>query len=480
MSQPGLRLFSKFNLLETGTKNSFSSLGESIRIYNYMGQRTFLFRPQEGTRLFYGWSIVAMAFTAHFMSVGTAFYAMNAFMEPLCAAHSWSRTQVNLALTLGTLFGFFGQFVFGTLVMRLGPRILMLAGSLSAGLALILLGRTEALWCFYCLYVLLYLANGAYGGIVANTAVSNWFVLKRGRALGIATAGISLSGAVLPLVTMILIIKTDLAGAFMWLGLMVLVVAPLSWLIVRNWPEEYGLAPDGITPFSHPAWRPEFGAENPSDRAHAPAAAPDPSTRQLYWTPARLVRTSAFWKLGASFALVQITLVGVMSQLKPRFADLGFGDMTAMIMMCAAAFFGAVGKYVWGVFCDRYEAKYVVAVLIGANALGLILGLLPGSLLALILFILVFGFAMGGVMSTFPIMVADLFGRESFAAVLRFVSLFLILQLVGYIIVGLSYDRLGSYDPAYILYVGLDLVALYLILTLKRPNGQGQADRNAA
>jgi len=436
-----------------------------------MGQWTFLFRPQEGTRFFYGWSIVAMAFTAHFMSVGTAFYAMNAFMEPLCAAHSWSRTQVNLALTLGTLFGFFGQFVFGTLVMRLGPRLLMLAGSLSAGLALILLGRTEALWCFYCLYVLLYLSNGAYGGIVANTAVSNWFVLKRGRALGIATAGISLSGAVLPLVTMILIIKTDLAGAFMWLGLMVLVVAPLSWLIVRDWPEEYGLAPDGLVPFKEPSWRPELGAET---QPNGPAA------RGPFWTPARLVRTPAFWKLGASFALVQITLVGIMSQLKPRFVDLGFSDLTAMGLMCTTAFLGAVGKYVWGVFCDRYESKYVVAVLIGANALGLILGLLPGSLLALILFILVFGFAMGGVMSTFPIMVADLFGRESFAAVLRFVSLFLILQLVGYIIVGLSYDRLGSYDPAYILYVGLDLVALYLILTLKRPNGQGQADRNAA
>jgi len=421
---------------------------------------------------------VAIVFTAHFMSVGTAFYAMNAFMEPLCAAHAWSRTEVNLALTLGTLFGFFGQFVFGTLVMRLGPRLLMLTGSLAAGLALILLGRTDALWSFYILYVLLYLSNGAYGGIVANTAVSNWFVLKRGRALGVATAGISLSGAVLPLVTMILIVKTDLAGAFMWLGLMVLTVAPLSWLVIRDWPEDYGLAPDGQAPLAESSWRPEGRSESRPNEASAPAKRPP--VRQPFWTPARLVRTSAFWKLGISFALVQITLVGIMSQLKPRFVDLGFGDMTAMGMMCTTAFLGAVGKYVWGVFCDRYESKYVVAVLIGANALGLILGLLPGSLLALILFILIFGFAMGGVMSTLPIMVADLFGRESFAAVLRFVSLFLILQLFGYIIVGLSYDHLGSYDPAYILYVGLDLVALYLILTLKSPNDHSPADRAAA
>ncbi|MFP4446740.1 MAG: hypothetical protein ACLFPD_10905, partial [Desulfosudaceae bacterium] len=78
---------------------------------------------------YYGWYIVALAFVANFLSVGTGFYAFNAFMEPLCREYHWTRTQVNIALMIGTPFGFLGQFVFGTLVMRMGVRKLMVAGS---------------------------------------------------------------------------------------------------------------------------------------------------------------------------------------------------------------------------------------------------------------------------------------------------------------------------------------------------------------
>lgn len=54
--------------------------------------------PTAGQRIFFGWYVVAVAFLSHFVSIGSAFYAMNAFMEPLCQTHGWSRTDVNLAM----------------------------------------------------------------------------------------------------------------------------------------------------------------------------------------------------------------------------------------------------------------------------------------------------------------------------------------------------------------------------------------------
>ena len=187
------------------------------------------------------------------------------------------------------------------------------------------------------------------------------------------------------------------------------------------------------------------------------------------WTLSSLIRTGAFWKIGLGFAIVLAGVSGVMAQLKPRFSDIGFDDITAMIMMSATAFLGALGKYAWGMLCDRFDSRYVVATLIIASGLGLLLSLFHGSLVALILFIIIFGFAMGGVMSTYPIIVADLFGRESFPTVLRFISLFLILELVGLIIAGQSFDRLGSYDPAYVLFIAFDIISALLILSVKRP-----------
>ena len=133
---------------------------------------------EKGPIIYYGWYIVLIAFVANFMSVGTSFYIFNAFMEPLSEAYGWSRTALNMALVLGMLAGFIGQFAAGTIVMRTGPRILMLIAPLLSGGACILLGRTHVLWQFYALYIILYLGSMAYGGVVANTAVNNWFVRK--------------------------------------------------------------------------------------------------------------------------------------------------------------------------------------------------------------------------------------------------------------------------------------------------------------
>ena len=420
-------------------------------------------KSRTAPRVFRGWYIVAVAHLANFMSVGTGFYLMNAFMQPLCAAHGWSRTDLNLALVFGSMFGYLSQLLYGTLVMRTGPRILMAAGPLVAGISFAFMIRAGSLPQFYLFYILLYAGNGAYGGIVANTAVNNWFIVKRGRAMGIATAGISLSGAVLPLLAQALILHQGLNNSALWIGIAVLMVAPVAWLIIRDWPEDYGLSPDGIQP-------PLSTPRKPGDKS------PIASTGRLEstWNLARLIGSGTFWKLGVSVALVLTSAVGVMSQLKPRFSDLGFDDMTAMGMMAATALLGAGGKYFWGMMSDRMESRRIFAALAVANSLGLAFAFVDGSIGPLVLFILLFGFSMGGVMSIYPIMVADLFGRRAFPAVFRFTSLFLMLQGVGFLVAGQSFDRTGSYDSAYAVFIVFDLIAAVLILTARQPEPIGQ------
>lgn len=421
--------------------------------------------------LFYGWVIVTIAFWANFLSVGTGFYAFNAFMEPLCEIRGWTRTDVNLALTIGMAFMLLGQIIFGTLVMRVGVRRLMIFGSTLAGVSFILLFRTQELFYFYIFSGCLTLGNGAYGGIVAGTVVNNWFIKKRGQAMGFASAGISLSGAVLPFIAMILILQSGMAGASLWIGITIICFGPLAWLLVRDWPEDYGMAPDGADLGNDI----EISARDTAydlkkDKASLKRKLGFSDSGELtVWRLSKLLKTGAFWKIGFAFPLVLAGVSSVMSQLKPRFSDIGFDDMTAMKMMAATAFLGAVGKYVWGMLCDRYSSKKVVVVLFGANCVGLSLALIHGSTAAVIIFIVLFGFAMGGLMSTYPIIIADMFGRISFPAVGRFISVFFVFELIGFIIAGQSFDRTGSYDTAYIIYILLDVIAFLLILSLKRP-----------
>lgn len=409
-----------------------------------------------------------MAFIANFMSVGTGFYLMNAFMEPLCEAHNWTRTDISMAPGYAIFFGLLAQMVYGTIVNRVGARALMLLGSIVSGIAFFLLIRSEVLGLFYLFFIVLFVGNAAYGGIVANTAVNNWFIVKRGRAIGLATAGVSFSGAVLPLMAMVLILKVGMGTASLIISLMVVLVGPAAWLIVRNWPEDQGLHPDGIDPTlktenaSYPRKRGQAISPSPG-ASHIP-----PGQIKAPWPIRRLVQSGAFWKLGAAYALLTACAVGVMSQLKPRFADIGFNDLTAMWLMAATAFFGALGKYIWGIICDHFETRRVAALVAVLNGVGLTFAFLQGSQTALILFIVIFGFTMGGIMSTYPIIIADFFGRQAFPSVIRFTSLFLVLQMMGFFIAGQSFDRTGSYGFAYALFFIFDLAAAVLIWSARK------------
>ena len=413
---------------------------------------------------FYGWYIAGIALWANFLATGTGFYAFNAFLEPLCNARGWTRTDLNLALVIGTIFGFCGQYIYGTILMRTGVRILMLIGSLVAGVSFIYIARVETLWEFYLFYALLFIGNGAYGGIVAGSVVNNWFVDKRGKAIGLATAGMSISGAILPLTALWLIQHAGMGNAALCIGAVMVSFGPLAWLIVKDWPEDIGMLPDGLP-------SPDSSS---SAAGHIPVPLQPAAPVHRKWNLGRLARSGVFWKLGISFALLMMGTVGVMSQLKPRFADIGFSSTTAMLMMGATALAGAAGKYIWGVMSDRFEPGRIAIVLTLANGIGLVLGLVKGSWLALTVFMLVFGFSMGGIMSIFPIMVATLYGRENFASVLRYISFFLLLQLFGYLIAGQSYDRTGSYDTAYGIFIGFDMIAGLLLFSLQKKSERAE------
>ena len=411
-------------------------------------------------RLFYGWYIVIVAFFGHFMATGMAFYIFNAFINPLCETRNWSRTEINAAPGIGFLISILATFALGFVIKRVGTKWLMTIGAIIAGLSFAALGMVHNIWLFYLVFASMSLGGAGISGIVANTMVSNWFVLKRGKALGVANSGISFSGVFLPYAAMVIIANTSIETAFLFIGVMLLILAPVAWLVVREYPESYGLRPDGI--------------QQPEDKEKQDL--PGSAQGQLAdengepeWTLARLIRVGAFWKIGIAYGLVGMCAGSIMFQLAPRFIEIGFDRRQAMLMLALTALLGTCGKYVWGILCDYFEARRVVALSMILTALGVLFGLFSDSHFALILFIICFGFSMGGTMSTHPIITADLFGRESFAAVYKFLFLFMAIETIGFIIMGVSFDYTGSYNNAFIFYIITCTVAAGLVFSVKRP-----------
>ena len=143
--------------------------------------------------------IAATSFTVLFSIVGLALYGLPFYYDYMVSDFGWSRTQVTSGnalskLVVGPFFGFFA----GWIVDRFGPRRLMFAGILMAGLALIGLGSMSALWMFYSFYLINALGYVCGGPLPNQILLSQWFDRSRGKAMGFAYLGIGVGGAAVP------------------------------------------------------------------------------------------------------------------------------------------------------------------------------------------------------------------------------------------------------------------------------------------
>jgi sugar phosphate permease len=250
------------------------------------------------TGVFYGWWIVAVAFLTHCVTVGLVFYSFGVFLPTLTAHFGWSRAEVSFGFSLVSLCAaVYAPFV-GRTVDRFGPRPSQLFGAIVVALGFLLLRRVETLTEFYVLMGLVVsLGATSLGQLPSNAAVANWFVRRRGRALGISTTGISMGGVIFVPLSQFLIDRFGWRDAFGLLGILIvaLVVPPVA-LVMRRSPEAVGLQPDGETVAS---WA-EQGA-NPTD----------PVERS--WTPSQAVRhrrlspswSRISWQLRASWGSIR-------------------------------------------------------------------------------------------------------------------------------------------------------------------------------
>jgi sugar phosphate permease len=312
--------------------------------------------------------------------------------------------------------------------------------------------------------MLLFFGVSGMSGFVTATAVGNWFVLRRGNALGLATAGVSVAGVILPAAAHAIIQTSGLFYAFLWISVAIIAVAPLSFAAIRTRPEDYGLLPDGAV---H-----ESGVVYDEGPFHNREQSYSQNNVTVHWTLPMVVRNRSFWKIGVAYGLSMTSVLGVMFQLKPRFGDVGFDGDTAMKLMAATALVGAVGKYAWAYLCDKFPSRTVVTVLLLLNAVGLGIGIIHGSLAAVILFIVMYGFAMGGVVSTQPVIIAEFYGRDTYPTVARYIGIVVGIDCIGYPIMGMSFDLTGSYDSAYLVFIALNVIAAVVIGSLKRTERQ--------
>lgn len=406
--------------------------------------------------VFRGWAIVAVAALATFAEVTFFNPVLGVFVTPLQEEFGWSRATVAAALTFGGFTAAAISPLVGRALDAWGGRPLLAAGAALVGLCAFGLMLTHHLWSFYLLYSIGRAASVGVVSLAAAVTVSNWFIRRRGLALGILQVGTRAGQAILPLLAQITIAAAGWRAAWGVLGALTLAVTVLpTLLVVRRRPEDVGLLPDG-GPLPVPV---AGGADGP----------PAPAVEET-WTFREALATRAYWLL--LLALSAEVMVGgsINFHLFPHLTDRGLSPGIAITVLSTYATIGAIGGIVGGWVQQRAGARWTMAASLVLSAVGLLILIRVSTEATAFLFSLVYGLAFGSVVTMSHAVVAEYFGRLSLGTIRGSMQpVILTVNALGPLTAGLAFDFTGEYTRVFLLFAAMSLLASVLLALAPRP-----------
>jgi sugar phosphate permease len=414
---------------------------------------------------FYGWYIVGAALVAQFVAVGTQGWASGIFLKPMTEDLGWTREQYSLVQTVSTfVMGGVGFFI-GAQIDRRGPRLLMFSGALISGTALIATSRVQELWQFYLLRgVAQTVGNAMIGNLVVNVTVAKWFVARRGMAIAISSAGLSLSGVVMVPVIGWWVSEFGWRSGWVLLGLVAFVLVLPSCYVMRRAPEDMGLLPDGMTRAQAEAF----------SRLRKRASA----VSEVQWTRPEAVRTSSLWMVILAYGLAQVGMGGNVLHSLPLLTDAGFSRSTGAWIFTAQAWSALIAKPFWGLLMDRFHARQLSAVtfvIIAFATVGTVAAAHTGSIAFASVVFVIYGLGAGGNQPLQETVWASYFGREHLGKIRAIAMPFsIVFGAGGPLLAGYLYDKTGDYVIAYSVFGGLALLGFLFIMLAKPPRRRGE------
>ena len=380
--------------------------------------------------------VVATGFLALFSIVGFALYGLPFFYDFMVREFGWTRAQVTSGnalskLVVGPAFGF----IAGWIVDRFGPRRLMLAGILMAGLALVGLGGISTLGMFYFFYLFNALGYVCGGPLPNQVLLSRWFDKARGKAMGIAYLGIGIGGAIVPLLANRLTQSLGWQKALITLGVLMVVIAfPVAF----------------------------FVKEGPAASSQRGSAGQVP----VGW----VFRSGAFYLLAVGSMCSIGAVGGTMQNLKLFLSldqKLPQGEIASVLSLILVS--SIAGRLLMGWLADRLPKKYVMLLIYSIVASAIPLLFYASSPAVLYVFALVFGIGLGGDYMIIPLMAADIFGVKVLGRLMGVVlTADGVAEALAPMLVASIRDRTASYAAGFAILICLAVVGAAAVSLLPK------------
>ena len=306
--------------------------------------------------IFYGYWILLGTVMLHFLDSGLYFYGFSVFYTPIKLEYAWSAAAISGAISFSRLEGGIEGPVVGYLIGRYGARKVLALGVVLTGLGYLLMVYVNSLWSLYLVY----------GGILSigynmgfthslTTLLNNWFIKKRARVMSLYAIAAGLGGAIIvPLLSKSIMLYGWKMTAI-YSGLCFLIVGLPSTLLFRNYPEEMGLLPDGVT-------EEEFNA-NPATTS---------IEEESKITTRQALQSGVFKRLLVAESLRTFLLASIVLHEIPHLVNIGIDEVTAAGILGLMISISIPGRLIFGFLGDYIEKRKLLAATMIIQGIGVL------------------------------------------------------------------------------------------------------------
>lgn len=392
-----------------------------------------------------------------FVGQGVANGPKSQFVKPICDSFGWIRTQFTTGMSIGDATMFLANIFFAVALTKLkGIRNVFLVGALLMCVSYLLFFNVQNLPMLYAGWALFGIAQAYINTAGYSAIVNNWFIKKKGTVFGLIFAGTGVGAMIWNLVVGYAIENHGWRTAFLYSLIAVAVLSSVAITILRNKPADVRLQP--------------YGAETvASDTSKTEEAE---KHLRYGFTLKEAMKQPFYWIGGFGLSLLILAVFGVFVNAPGYLGDKGMSAISIASLISSYYIFATIGKIIGGFAIDRFGVKKVLIFCVACLAIGtfmLTTYKAGGSMAPLYAFIVFYGLGFVTTSVPVPMVAQSLFGNRDLPAIMgTFMAFFSFGGMFAGPSGSLAYDFLGSYIPAFYLYVGLGVVALTMIFIAMR------------
>jgi MFS family permease len=394
----------------------------------------------------YRWVIVAAGGLLGCVALG-AMFSLPVFLQPILRDTGWSVAGVSSAMTVGFLTMAVASMAWGTLSDRIGPRLVVLIGSVMLAGSLALASLATSLLAFQLLFGIFVGAGTAAIFAPMMACVTGWFDTHRSLAVSLVSAG---------------------------MGVAPMTMAPFAaWLVSHHdWRSAMGIiaavAAGIMIPVSLLVRRP------PSFEAASAASAPGVAT-QSEMSLGQALRSPQFIILLLTNFFCCATHAGPIFHTVSYAVSCGIPLVAAVSIYSVEGLAGMGGRIAFGLLGDRFGAQRTLVSGLLIQAFGALAYFFARDLVAFYTVATLFGFAYAGTMPLYAALARENFPLRMMGTVIGGIAMAGSLGMAtGPLAGGLIYDAFASYGWLYIGSWAVGIGAFLIAMTF-RPVAKEQA-----